>query len=482
MRRIYSPIYRPFFIVTLVLCSLAMIELFALGGMTWRNLQRIKTIKQDIQQGHQLQQLVFDLLNKPHTFALTSPGAAEHKRQAQIDLHRQILKILENQHPAAAEARQSLQELQRLLVSVEQGNQQDQIKVLRLSREVLRQQIQEEERLLDEVYSGSQQELQLAIFIPSVVLLMLLVYGYFYLKRQVIAPVGALEELLSNLVKGERRPIQDFDVDSVMQPLFHNYNQLVTRLSELEEEHRTHTDTLEQEVRQATHTLLEQSHSLARAERLAAVGELAASTAHELRNPLAGIQVALENMYNECNDEELAGRLRMVNQEVRRLTGRLNDLLAYSRQAPEKAKHIDLGKLIDELMTLLKYQIQENITLHHQVEENLGVFLPENELRQALLNLLLNAIQSIADKAGTVNLRVKRQQDRLFFEITDSGAAFPEELLEQGVRLFASYREHGTGLGLPMVQRFAKSQGGKLELKNDSQGHARASLILPYSA
>ena len=263
-----------------------------------------------------------------------------------------------------------------------------------------------------------------------------------------------------------------------MQPLFNNYNRLVTRLSELEQEHQKYTHSLEKEVRNATHTLLEQSHSLARAERLAAVGELAASAAHELRNPLAGIQVALENMCIDSSDDDMTERLQMVNSEINRLTGRLNDLLAYSRQTPEKAKHIDLFQLINELITLLKYQVKENISLQFQVEENIKVFLPESELRQALLNLLLNAIQSIGAQEGTVNLLVKHQHKKLIIEISDSGAGFPETLLEQGIRPFASYKEQGIGLGLPMVHRFAKSQGGMLELKNDSQGHACASLIL----
>ena len=475
----YKLIYRPIVVISLVLGLLVMIELFALGGMNWRNLQRIDTIKQDIKHGHQLQQLVFELLNNQRQSSLVSPLATAQKKQAQPDLHKQIVNLLKNQYPAAKDTSQTLKEIQRLLISVEQGHQQDQIKALQLSSEVLMRQIQEEEKLLNEVYSDSQLELKLAILIPSTVFLILLLFAYFFLNRHVISPINALEKLLSNLVKGEKQPIDDIKTDSVMQPLFNNYNRLVSRLSELEQEHQTHTYSLEKEVRNATHTLLEQSHSLARAERLAAVGELAASAAHELRNPLAGIQVALENMRNDCNDDDMLERLQLVNSEINRLTGRLNDLLAYSRQTPEKAKHIDLYQLINELITLLKYQVKENISLRYQVEENTKVFLPESELRQALLNLLLNSIQSIGAQTGTVNLQVKHLQNKLIIEISDSGAGFPEFLLEQGIRPFASYKEQGTGLGLPMVQRFAKSQGGMLELNNDSQGHACASLILP---
>lgn len=123
-------------------------------------------------------------------------------------------------------------------------------------------------------------------------------------------------------------------------------------------------------------------------------------------------------------------------------------------------------------MTLLKYQVKENISLQYQLEENVIVFLPESELRQALLNLLLNAIQSIGTGEGRVNLQVEHQANKLIIMIRDTGAAFPDTLLEQGIRPFASYKEKGTGLGLPMVQRFAKSYGGSLKLKNDSLGYA----------
>ncbi len=472
-------IYRPFIIIGLILGLFIVVELGALSSMTWRNQQRIDTIKQDIKQGNQLQQLVFDLLELQRK---TETSANSAQTQQQTDVHNKILHLLELQPPLTKHITEVLKKIQQLLMIVEQGHQQDQVKTLQLLREVLLQQSQEEERLLEEVYIDSQLELKLAIIIPSGILLIFLIFGYFFLNRCVIAPINALEELLSNLIKGEKQPIEDIKADSVMLPLFTNYNRLVLRLYELEQEHEVHTHSLEKEVRNATHTLLEQSLSLARADRLAAVGELAASAAHELRNPLAGIQVALENMCQDCNEPDILERLQLVNSEINRLTGRLNDLLAFSKQMPEKSKKIDLHLLINELMTLLKYQVNENVTLQHQVEEYMTIFLPENELRQALLNLLLNAIQSIGTHVGTVNLNVKQQDNNLIIRITDTGESFPLSLLEQGIRPFASYKENGTGLGLPMVQRFAKAYEGKLQIFNDSEGHACATLIFPYKS
>ena len=92
----------------------------------------------------------------------------------------------------------------------------------------------------------------------------------------------------------------------MLHDLFDRYNHLVSRLLELEQAHLNYTSALELRVRQTSHALLEQSQQLAKAERFAALAELAASTAHELRNPLASIQLALENMLQECQDREVA--------------------------------------------------------------------------------------------------------------------------------------------------------------------------------
>ncbi len=452
-----SLIYRPVVIISLVLGLLVISELLALGGLTWKNLKRIDTIKQDIKQSHELEQLLFGLL-------------AEKKPLQSMAVHNISSTIIADQ-PV------TLEKIRNLLDNPSALN--NRTEALQILSKALPLQIQKEEQLLDNIYNDSQLELKLAILIPSSVVLLLLLVGQFFFNRHVASPVQALDRLLSNLIEGKRYPIEDVRRDSILYPLFQNYNRLVTRLNELEKEHKHYTESLRKEVYNATHALLEQSHSLARAERLAAVGELAASAAHELRNPLAGIQIALENMQNDCSDTDLSERMHIVNSEIKRLTDRLNDLLNYSRQSPEKSQKFDLYPAIEELFTLLNYQVAENIRLQFSIDRNMTVFLPPCELRQALLNLLLNAIQSIADQGGTIQLTAQQQDNQIVFTLVDSGPGFPETLLQQGIRPFASYKKQGTGLGLPMVQRFAKNHGGQLILSNTEQHHACVTLSLP---
>jgi signal transduction histidine kinase len=468
-------LYRPIIVIGIVLGMFVMFELLALGSITWRNLNRIDKIKQDIEQGHALEQLLYELLRTQ-----MQPGDKSGlPKQGSAEFHEKIARFFAHRQPGENDTSALLDKVETLFLNIEKGERRDMPEILTLSQSIVDLQRLDEEKLLTQVYFDSKLELNFAVLIPLMVFLPVLLFGIRFLRRQVMAPLQALEQLLSRLIHGEMQPIDAARVEPLMQPLFNSYNRLVMRLSELEEEHLTHTQTLEQEIRNATHTLLEQSHSLARAERLAAVGELAASAAHELRNPLAGIQAALENMRGDCENEDMAERLHSVSAETKRLTHRLNDLLAHSKHQPETAKRVNIERLVSELLTLLKYQVNENIGLLYSVAPGIEPLLPETEFRQALLNLLLNSIQELGKQGGTVTLHIEHRQNQLLVEVRDTGPGFPQTLLEQGIRPFASYREHGTGLGLSMVQRFTRSLGGQLSLKNDAEGHACATLSLP---
>lgn len=471
----HNILYRPIFVITLVLGILIMLELLALGSLTWRNLNRIDKIKQDIAQGHELEQLTFEILNTTNSPEGKNSGSVKGK----AEFHNKLIKLFASPQAEEKDTEILLDKIKSLFLNIEQGNEHEIREVLTVLQNILNLQRANEEKLLLEVYDDSRLELNYAVFLPVVILLPVILFGLFYFRRQILSPLTSLEQLLARLTKGEMQPIDENRNEPLLQPLFSSYNRLIKRLAELEEEHLSHTQTLEHEVRNATHALLEQSHSLARSERLAAVGELAASAAHELRNPLAGIQAALENMTVECEDQDMGQRLKLVGEEIKRLTSRLNHLLAYSKHQPEPAQTVDISKLAHELLTLLKYQVNENINFVYSIPSGIEFKLPETEFRQALLNLLLNSVQELGKKGGNINLDIQKQNASLKVKITDNGNGFPKILLEQGIRPFTSYRENGTGLGLLMVLRFARSLGGQLDLSNNSHGHACVELNIP---
>jgi signal transduction histidine kinase len=298
-------------------------------------------------------------------------------------------------------------------------------------------------------------------------------------RRRIIAPLNAFGRQLSRLAAGDFTPAPVEDVDPLILPLHRQFNDLTRRLAELEAAHEARARSLEEEVRAATRTLLEQQRSLARAERLAATGELAASVAHELRNPLAGVQMTLANLRSELHDAELVERLDLVLHEVDRLTRLLNQLLDTARHAPEAARPLHLAESVDEMLGLLRYQVAPNVRVDNRIDPQLTCRLPPDRLRQALLNLVLNSASAVAPSGGTVQIEAVREGARLQIRVTDDGPGFPEETLRAGIRPFLSTHEHGTGLGLAMVRRFARDLGGEVTLANREPHGACVTMHLP---
>jgi len=298
-------------------------------------------------------------------------------------------------------------------------------------------------------------------------------------RQRIIKPLNAFGRQLTRLAEGRFTPAPLDEVDPLVLPLHRNFNELVRRLREYEAVNEARTASLEQEVRSATRALLEQQRTLARSERLAATGELAASVAHELRNPLAGIQMTLSNLRAELQDPELIERIDLVINEVIRLTRLLNELLDKSRHAPEPPRPVDLASLVGDMLAVTRCQVAPEVHLESRIPPDLSCRLPQDRLRQALLNLLLNAATALPDTGGTVTVSAARENDRIHITVSDDGPGFPAELLQSGIRPFFSTREGGTGLGLPMVRRFARDVGGEFTLANRQPHGACATLLLP---
>jgi signal transduction histidine kinase len=253
---------------------------------------------------------------------------------------------------------------------------------------------------------------------------------------------------------------------------------LASRSEALEHSNRD-LEAAVQTAEQAADALLEQHATLARTDRMAAVGEMAGGLAHEIRNPLAGIRMSLENLSTETGDEALRERIEAPIAELDRLARLLNRYLSPLRHEPEPLAGVAVSDLVEELCGLLRYRLPENIRLDVKVSEDIEWMLPKDRIRQSLLNLVLNAIQAIGDAAGTITISALRQGGRLDLCVEDDGPGFPDTVLEGPVQRFQSHTEEGTGLGLAMVRRVAEDLGGRLVLERPTPRGARVRIELP---
>lgn len=459
--------------------GLFLLVLVVLGGMIWRNFERFETMRGYVSYSHRIQQVASDI-----QAALTDYFIFQHKQlngQRLSRLSAEIVELARNDYHVAPETPGKLDELSRTVLALTATNSTPEqqegrlLQALNITSAMMDGETLKREGLMEDVGQSTRTEVELAF---GTVASLLLLVGLF-LRFRILAPLHDLKQLLLRLAREDYTPIGTQKIDPLLLPVFNSYNEMVRHLAELEEAKRHYAESLEAEVRSATRALLEQQADLARNERLAAVGELAAGIAHELRNPLAGIQMSCANLRNEMDNPEQAERMSLIIEELKRMSRLLNELLDQSKHTPAPIREFNLPTLVRELVSLTRYQIPPEIRLDFDGPERLMCRLPECRLRQSLLNLILNAAQAMGRDAGTIRIEAQRDGERIALTVTDDGPGFSREMLETGIRPFATGRPGGTGLGLAMVQRFVRELGGQLALANAEPHGARVRMLLP---
>lgn len=470
-----SLLLRPVRAVLLVLALSFATSLVAVGWLDWRTWERLNAIEVAVRHVHDLQGVGLKLTRLLGETAAPDAGV---DAIAMDDLRADLRRFLNPRANLSPDSTALFRQAIDALSDPTRPPARQLVDAHTALREANYAESGAESLLLDRIGHDTRVQAILSIsglvVLPSIGLLAFVMF-----RERLFRSIGDLRHLLTRLADGEFTTVDARGVDPMLLPLFNNYNHVVGRLDELERAHRKRADSLEHDVRAATQALLEQQVSLARAERLAAVGELSATVAHELRNPLASVQMALGNLRSEIRDPGLLERIDLVGLEVQRMTRLLNDLLGAARQSPEPKRRVDLATVVGELLQLTRYQTPGHIALANDIPPGIAADVPVDGLRQALLNLLLNAVQSLGDQPGSVRLVARRDNGSVRIAVIDSGPGFPPSLLRDGVRPFASGRESGTGLGLTLALRFARDLGGELLLANERPIGARAELVLP---
>jgi two-component system NtrC family sensor kinase len=458
----------------LVLGVLLLWVVGAQAMLSWRSLQRLEPVERHMAHITQLQKINVRL-QRELVWAL----AEEHGNAAALKrLRSDIGAILELDAHISPNTPHLLQEARQALADPNLATRDVLVKALSYTRDALDQESTAHEALIKSVRHTAALELKVGLVV--LVVFPLLALGLLFLLRQrILSPLQQLSELMGLIARRDYSPAPTKDVDPLLLPLTESYNHMAGRLSLLEAERQQREHDLEAQVRKAAHTLLGQSRTMAQADRMAAVGESMARVAHELRNPLAGVKLACANLDADLADAELKARMALIMRELDRVVSVLNSLLGQARHQPEAARAIDLAQSVDPLLKLLRYQLPDAIRLRADIPADLVCHLPEALFQQALLNLVLNAAQAMGEAAGEISVLARKQDGRLILTVQDDGPGFSRDMLSHGVRPFISQRVGGTGLGLAMVQRFARTLGGELKLANAAPHGALATLELP---
>jgi signal transduction histidine kinase len=211
---------------------------------------------------------------------------------------------------------------------------------------------------------------------------------------------------------------------------------------------------------------------MVRADRFAAVGEIATGLAHEIKNPLAGLSGALELLAEDLQQDprqtEIVGEMR---HQVQRLTHTMESLLSFARPAKAKLRSTDVNGSIEKVLFLLKQQARGGVV---SIEPQLSAGLPHVladpfQLEQVFLNICLNAYQAM-NGGGTLTVRTRAGDGNVVVEVEDTGPGIPPDLRAQVFKPFFTTKREGNGLGLAISARIVAEHGGHIGYRCPTSG------------
>lgn len=308
-------------------------------------------------------------------------------------------------------------------------------------------------------------------------------------KASLVVPMHSKGKLIGILALGQKKSGELF-VHEDMELLSTLANQSATALDnakmyyeleelnrELERKVEERTADLRQALREKERTL----QQLIQSESLAAIGQLVAGTAHELNNPLASAASLLQNSAETIRDwpetfrerEEIIDDLTFSLKELKRAGDIVKSLLGLSRQTQTYVEPVNINVAVDDALRVLHNQFK---TLPITIEKNYEEALPPVEgnfanLGQVFINVIKNALQSLADGKGVISLRTRYQKeaDSVFFECRDTGEGIPAKHLKDIFKPFYTSKPigKGTGLGLYISHEIIKRHGGDISVATE---------------
>lgn len=286
-----------------------------------------------------------------------------------------------------------------------------------------------------------------------------------FLTVVVVRPIRRLVDQMSRVQHGDFAVRADPTGTAELDILTTGFNDMVARLH--------HASLIEQEA---------QRTKMVRVEQLATIGEMAASLAHELRNPLAGVKAAIDVLAKEEPLEEPRMVLEHASEELGRVDGVVRQLLNFAKPKAPVVGPVTIAKAIDDALMLLHPRATAQ---HARLEREAGadevVVLADPEMaHQIAVNLLINALHAVEKKPdGAVTVSIGTREGEGLCRVSDNGPGVPEDRAEAIFRPFMTTKIRGTGLGLATSRRLVELQGGRLWLDNPGQPGACFVFSLP---
>lgn len=363
----------------------------------------------------------------------------------------------------------------------------------------------EKENLFGAIKAANQQIAIAYMNIISVATLAILFGGIITVMfpRRITKPVLSLVEATENVRDGDYSyRVKDINGTDEIAKLVSSFNRMLSSIErehdELEsknaelkdkdalnntllEETRKFNRVLEDKVSEVKADLEEKHAELLRTEKLATIGEIATRIAHEIRNPLSGIAVALENLKSGNMYGERDGRIQEIINEVSRLDNIIKELFQLAKPREVSLVSGDPNELVERVVSLTSSNARlKSIDIEViPAPDDREIVLDFELMEQVLMNLVLNAIDSIEGPDGKITIRSYNSGDTFNIEVSDSGSGITQMDMERIFEPFFSTKKTGTGLGLAISKRIIEVHKGKITVESREEKGSRFTLTLP---
>lgn len=224
---------------------------------------------------------------------------------------------------------------------------------------------------------------------------------------------------------------------------------------------------------------------LIRADRLAAMGELTAGVAHEVRNPLGIIRASVQLVEDSNGDQSrVRDATRIIKQEIDRLDRVIKALLDFGRPSAPTLRQTNVEDVVDDVVLFTRqFAVQAHVDIDTEFAAADPLVLADaDQLKQVLVNLVSNAVQAMEDTGGNIVVRVWDDDSFVFVSVADDGPGIDAEALEKVFDPFYSTRGGGTGLGLTIVHRIIDQHGGRVEVQSEPGVGTTFTIALPATS
>jgi len=325
----------------------------------------------------------------------------------------------------------------------------------------------------------------------------ILVFGItltFFIPRVITKPIFNLFNAAESVAAGDysyrlEEVKSSSEINTLVQAFNHMIDNIERNNKELQEKNdeilkllettKRFNELLETEIEQATREIKEKHKVLIKTEKLATIGELATGVAHEVRNPLSGIAIALELMQDETENEEHQQTISEILDEIVRLERIVKGLFQLGHPKSLQLIECQPNDIVDRALSLVNMKAKsKGVMIEKDLKCGNQFYVDHEQIEQVVLNLLINGIDATGS-FGTVKVETKNSNGTVEIAVSDTGCGFPQKDVEKILQPFYSTKEKGTGLGLAISNGIVEAHKGKMRITSKEGTGAKFIVEIP---